>query len=68
MSGVIFLVPLHPDDAARLMTFSDRCGIDPDAVIALAIHKYLDRQRDGIEPLPSRGARLFFHTPKEQTR
>lgn len=70
MSGIIFLVPLHPDDAARLIAFSERCGIDPDSVIALSVHKYLDRQHAGIEIPPARGARLLSNINhlKEQTR
>lgn len=59
MSGVLFLVPLHPDDAARLMALADRCGLDPDSVIALAIHQYIERQRAGIELPPSRSVRLL---------
>lgn len=70
MGGIVFLVPLHPDDAARLTDLSDRCGLDPDSVIALAVHQYIDRQRDGIEPPPARGARLLFNHLhlKEQTK
>lgn len=68
MSGIIFLVPLHPDDAARLMSFSERSGMDPDTIIALSIHKYLDRQSAGIEIPPARGARLLSSNLKEQTK
>lgn len=68
MGGIVFLVPLHPDDAARLLALSDQCGLDPDSIIALAVHQYIDRQRGGIELPPSRGARLLLHTSKEQTR
>jgi hypothetical protein len=68
MGGIVFLVPLHPDDAGRLLALSDRCGLDPDSVIALAVHQYIDRQRAGIEPPPSRGVRLLSSNIKEQTK
>lgn len=60
--GLVFVVPLHPDDGARLLAFCQSHALDPDALFGLAVHRYLDRVAAGEEPSPTNGLKQWHPT------